>query len=165
MIAVSISGFAKIGFRSSLALQCLAIAACAPTEPLVYEPSGWMEDEGAWIAECAGTELRTYQKIIEDVSAQTFRLELELVNRSGGMISVDEKSRLATGGGQYSGKIFRLFSPQGNTVANEEYAEFAALFYLRATVREVLGDQIEIDFSMRQEDESAMPCSISLHRE
>ena len=158
---------ARIVSWTSFALACLILAACTPASPLIYEPSNWKADEaddGAWITNCADAELRSYRKIIEDFRSRFFRLELEIVNRSGDFIIVDKSAEFAGGGRQYTGTVFRRFSQEGNSVSDGEYSEFVVLFDLEAPAGEALSNRVKIVVSIQKTDGEIARCGLLLDR-
>jgi hypothetical protein len=167
IIAILKRSIARVVSWNSFALAGLILAACMPASPLIYEPSNWKADEaddGAWITDCAGAELRTYRKIIKDVRSRSFRLELEIANRSGNSIIVDKNAELTGGDHQYTGTVFRLFSQEGTSVSDGEYSEFAVLFDLEAPAAEALSNRVRIIVSIQKADGDIARCGLLLDR-
>lgn len=154
-----------LGFLS-LALV-LSLAACRPSEPLVYDPVNWTESETGdqtWFFASGGLELRSFRQIQQDPRKTTFRVDFELDNQSSNTVRLDDVTTLDTRGQLFQGQIFRLFTPDNAVLAAGDYTEFAAVFDLGQPVGDVFQDRLRITFNLFGPNDETTPVELVLRR-
>ena len=136
-------------------LLALALTACGPQQPVIYEPANWQQvpnDTMAWFRQSEEIEVRCYRQVSEDARRKTLRVNFEVTNSRGENIRIERAARLENGTVFVEGEMIRLFSPDGLTVKPGEYAEFAAIFEIGSPLHDALADRLTVAFTTRLHD-------------